>query len=52
MEYYSRKAPWEELKGYLDCVYDLADPNAPAGPGSDYQKKDNKTIDTNILPSS
>jgi hypothetical protein len=40
------------LKGYLDCVYDLADPNAPAGPGSDYQKKDNKTIDTNILPSS
>ena len=52
VEYYFRKAPWEELKGYLDCVYDLADPNAPAGPGSDYQKKDNKTIDTNILPSS
>ena len=52
MEYYSRKAPWEELKGYLDCVYDLADPNAPAGPGSDYQKKDNKTIDSNIFPSS
>ena len=52
MEYYSRKAPWEELKVYLDCVYDLADPNAPAGPGSDYQKKDNKTIDSNIYPSS
>ena len=52
MEYYSRKAPWEELKGYLDCVYDLADPNAPAGPGSNYQKKDNRTIDPNIIPSS
>jgi hypothetical protein len=52
MEYYSRKAPWEELKVYLDCVYDLADPNATAGPGSDYQKIDKKTIDSNIFPSS
>jgi len=40
MEYYSRKAPWEELKAYLDCVYDLADSNAPAGPGTDYQRID------------
>jgi len=40
MEYYSRKAPWEELRAYLDCVYDLADPNAPAGPGKDYQRID------------
>ena len=52
MEYYSRKAPWEELKGYLDCVYDLADPNAPAGPGSDYQRKDNRNIDPIVIPSS
>ena len=52
MEYYSRKAPWEELKVYLDCVYDLADPNAPAGPGSHYQKIDKKIIDSNIIPSS
>jgi hypothetical protein len=52
MEYYSRKAPWEALKIYLDCVYDLADPNAPAGPGSDYQKKDYRNIDPNLFPSS
>jgi hypothetical protein len=52
MEYYSRKAPWEELKGYLDCVYDLADPNAPAGPGSNYKKIDKRAIDANIIPSS
>ena len=52
MTYYNRKAKWEELQVYLDCVYDLADPNAPAGPGSDYQKKDYKTIDPIIIPSS
>jgi hypothetical protein len=52
MEYYSRKAPWEELKVYLDCVYDLADPNATAGPGSAYRKIDKKTTDSNIFPSS
>jgi len=52
MEYYSRKAPWEELKGYLDCVYDLADPNAPAGPGSNYKKTDQRTIDPIVIPSS
>lgn len=44
MEYYSRKAPWEELKAYLDCVYDLADPNAPAGPGANYQRRDKGPI--------
>jgi hypothetical protein len=52
MKYYSRKAKWEELRVYLDCVYDLADPNAPAGPGRDYQKKDNRNIDPIIIPSS
>ena len=52
MEYYSRKAPWEELKVYLDCVYDLADPNAPAGPGSNYKKTDQRTIDPIVIPSS
>ena len=50
MEYYSRKAPWEELKGYLDCVYDLADPNAPAGPGSNYKKIDKRAIDCEYNP--
>ena len=52
MEYYSGKTPWEELKVYLDCVYDLADPNATAGPGSAYKKIDKRTIDSNIIPSS
>jgi hypothetical protein len=52
MEYYNRKAPWEELKGYLDCVYELADPNAPAGPGKDFKKRDGRTIDPVIIPSS
>jgi len=52
MEYYNRKAKWEELRVYLDCVYDLADPNAPAGPGSDYRKEDTRTIDPAHIPSS
>jgi len=51
MEYYSRKASWEELQAYLDCVYDLADPNAPAGPG-DFKKIDNRMIDSTIIPPS
>jgi len=44
MGYYYRKAPWEELHAYLDCVYDLADPVAQAGPGAAYQKRDNKPL--------
>jgi hypothetical protein len=52
MEYYSRKAPWEALNIYLDCVYDLADPNAPAGPGSDYHKKDMRNIEPAFIPPS
>lgn len=52
MEYYNRKAPWEELKDYLDCVYELADPNAPAGPGEDFKKRDGRTSDPVNIPSS
>jgi len=52
MEYYNRKAPWEELKDYLDCVYELADPNAPAGPGNDYRKKDMRSTEPAFIPSS
>jgi hypothetical protein len=52
MEYYNRKAPWEELQVYLDCVYDLADPNAPAGPGNDYRKKDTRSVEPAYIPSS
>jgi hypothetical protein len=52
MEYYNRKAPWEELRVYLDCVYDLANPNAPAGPGDDYEKIDRRTIEPTFTPPS
>lgn len=31
--YYDAKRPWSELKDYLDCVFLLENPNAPAGPG-------------------
>jgi hypothetical protein len=34
--YYEQNRPWDELKTYLDCVYDLADPKAPAGPGDEF----------------
>ena len=32
MTFYNRKAKWEELQVYLDCVYDLADPESPCRP--------------------
>ncbi len=50
MAYYSRKAPWEELKAYLDCVYDLADPDAPAGPGSRYRKREEPVTEPKMTP--
>lgn len=37
--YYEQNRPWDEIKIYLDCVYDLADPNAPAGPGDGFSEK-------------
>ena len=33
LSYYREKKPWPKLKEYLECVFTLADPNAPAGPG-------------------
>jgi len=32
--YYEQKRPWEEVKQYLECVFQLADPAAKAGPGN------------------
>ena len=32
--YYEQKRPWDEVKQYLECVFELADPAAKAGPGS------------------
>lgn len=52
MEYYRGNAKWEELKVYLDCVYDLAEPNAPAGPGTNYKNIDRKTAEPAYIPSS
>jgi hypothetical protein len=50
MGYYSRSAPWEELKAYLDCVYELADPDAPAGPGSKYGKREERAAEPRVEP--
>jgi hypothetical protein len=30
---WNEQAPWEEASRYFDCVFDLQDPAAPAGPG-------------------
>ncbi|HBL23849.1 MAG TPA: hypothetical protein DDZ40_06995 [Deltaproteobacteria bacterium] len=35
--YVDSRAPWENVKHYLDCVFDLEDPAAGAGPGKDFQ---------------
>ena len=32
--YFDSQRPWEELKAYLECVYDLEDPDAPAEAGA------------------
>jgi len=31
--YRENNEPWDKLKDYLECVYDLEDPDAKAGPG-------------------
>jgi len=35
--YYDLKKPWEEVRQYLECVFELEDPMAKAGPGEDLQ---------------
>jgi hypothetical protein len=35
--YYELKKPWEEVKQYLECVFELEYPMAKAGPGQDFQ---------------
>lgn len=36
-EHYENKQPWEDVRRYLDeCVFDLEDPTAEAGPGDAY----------------
>lgn len=34
--YYEAKRPWEELKDYLECVFDVEDLTVKAGPGEQF----------------
>jgi len=34
--FYEKSSPWDEVKQYLECIFDLDDPTAQAGPG-DYR---------------
>jgi len=38
-ELYERKAPWDEAKPYLECIFELAPEVRDSGPGSAFQKK-------------
>lgn len=31
--YFEQQRPWEEVKEYLECLFELSDPEAKAGPG-------------------
>jgi len=35
--YYELKKPWEEVRQYIECVFELEDPMAKAGPGEDFR---------------
>lgn len=35
---YGRKQPWPEVRAYLECVFDLEDPNTEAGPGPGFSE--------------
>jgi hypothetical protein len=37
--YYDRKASWDEVKPYLECVYDLEDPQVPASAGAGFEAR-------------
>jgi hypothetical protein len=34
--YHENNKPWDKLKDYLECVFDLDDPDAKAGPGTQF----------------
>jgi hypothetical protein len=34
--YYRDKRPWTDLKDYLECVFELNDPDTPAGLGEEF----------------
>jgi hypothetical protein len=35
-DYRERNEPWDKLKDYLECVFDLDDPDAKASPGMQF----------------
>jgi hypothetical protein len=35
-DYRENNQPWDKLKDYLECVFDLEDPDAKAGPGTQF----------------
>jgi hypothetical protein len=35
-DYREKNEPWDKLKDYLECVFDLEDPDAKAGPGMQF----------------
>jgi hypothetical protein len=35
-DYREKNEPWDKLKDYLECVFDLDDPDAKAGPGTQF----------------
>jgi len=37
--YYEAKRPWEELKDYLECVFDVEDLTVQAGPGEQFSSE-------------
>jgi hypothetical protein len=54
-EYYYAKRPWTELKDYLECVFELDDSNAEAGPGELFvaepeEANESESIPYNALP--
>jgi hypothetical protein len=35
-DYRENNQPWDRLRDYLECVFDLEDPEAKAGPGKQF----------------
>jgi len=35
-DYREKNEPWDKLKDYLECVFDLEDPDAKADPGMQF----------------
>ncbi|HEX4138271.1 MAG TPA: hypothetical protein VHY84_26915 [Bryobacteraceae bacterium] len=38
VEYHNKHAPWDQIRPYLDCVFQVVDPQAKASPGAAFQR--------------